>query len=70
LRSPAPEAGVSTNFTIWAVSTTLPSSMARTIRSVFLTVNPRNQKNLENFTSGLQISFTVSIQGFRWVVLA
>ena len=47
-----------------------PSSMARTIRSVFLTVNPQGQKNLENFASGLQNSFVVSIQGFRWVVLA
>jgi len=44
--------------------------MARTIRSVFLTVNPRHQKNLKNFFSGLQNSFAVSIQGFRWVVLA
>ena len=35
LRPPAPEAGVSTNFTIWAVSITSPSSMARTIRTTF-----------------------------------
>ena len=34
LRSPAPEAGVSTNFTIWAVSSTLlPLLMARILRT-------------------------------------
>ena len=40
LRPPAPEAGVSTNFTIWAVSATLPLLMGRTIRSAFESVKP------------------------------
>jgi hypothetical protein len=35
LRSPAPEAGVSTNFTTWALSTTLAPLMERTIRRAF-----------------------------------
>ncbi|MEZ1317132.1 hypothetical protein QIW53_14015, partial [Pseudomonas fluorescens] len=46
------------------------SSMARTIRSVFLTVNPLNSKNLKNVTSGIQISFAVSIKGFGRAVAA
>ncbi|WP_204922536.1 hypothetical protein, partial [Pseudomonas syringae] len=39
-RSPAPEAGVSTNFTIWAASAACTPLMGRTIRRSFYSVNP------------------------------
>ncbi|WP_457292021.1 hypothetical protein, partial [Pseudomonas azotoformans] len=68
LRSPAPEAGVSTNFTTWAASTTLPSSMARTIRRGFQAVKPCHEKSLENFANGRARCPPGAAKGFKRLV--
>ncbi|MBV4454080.1 hypothetical protein [Pseudomonas azadiae] len=56
---------MSTNFTTWAASTTLPSLMARTIRSVFLAVNPWHEKSLENFAIGRARCVWGAAKGFK-----